>query len=1283
MKKKTTIVWISQGIEINEQPIEMIDKLYTPFLLLVIFPFFVAIGQTLDAELLELKFSNDGDPERFTRSENGFYFTADDDELWFTDGTVDKAYLFATSNPKGDISLIYPAGDMVFFVAEANNRTKELWVSDGTEEGTFQLTDRSLSISQDDSIRDIKMFGNNIYFGAYDEMLGFELWVSDGSSEGTYVLKDINEGDQDSSPFDFFVFEGSLFFKAYTEELGTELWKSDGTSDGTTWFKDINEGDVSAFTYAGGYEVLEDSFYFFANSGINGSELWKSDGSAEGTFLLKDINQQFDGSSSNTQMTGGAINGSLIFVANDGLSGNELWVTDGTEEGTKILKDIAPDFASGINPYNFDIVFSGSSAFFYATDAGEENGLWISNGTTEGTKFLKEVAVSNLTYDDTKESVAFFGNGSGYDRILWQSDGTLEGTQPISEKATASNISSHENNIIIINGKIFFAAETEHHGIELWSSDGTDTGTSLFKDLDSSYGVIPSLLTAVGNQLFFRGNEYGYYGLCTSDGTIEGTKYLDINLDGQSIDEDSEFIDFNGKLVVSANDGTHGYELWISDGTQEGTKMIKDINPGSASSMYNEFYAKTFTVINDRLYFIADDGVYGSELWTSDGTESGTYRITDIAQGIGNHFGSYPLHLTGYNGMIYFSASDGTGSALYRTDGTSEGTIKLVELDRIEMIELLDDRLILAAQNLDSSDDSFYLWSFDPSMETIENLNMAIGYNDIPYRAILNEELFFYGGNILTDEIGILKTNGKYGGNILLLDRSDHPYQNFGIGNVLRCGGNVYFGVQEGFSSDKELWKTDGSVEGTVPIISEQEGVFNYIGELECFNGNLFFKQTVDSKKIYLTTGETDEVYDLDINVTNNSSAPNSINNLTKVGNRLFFDGSTEENGSEIYTAYPLNIIAGSNLTDSDEDGVIDLFDECPDTELGIEVNSVGCAQNQLDDDNDGITNNLDQCPTTLPNETVDQNGCSESDVLDTDEDGVNDTLDLCPDTPTGEFVDENGCAQSQLDDDEDGVMNDRDLCPETLPIYAVDSDGCPVVFELPANNFSIETVGVTCVDKNNGQLLITANENHDYTARVNSDDYNFSTELIIQNLYAGKYELCITIAEEPDYIKCFNFEIAEAEQVTGKSSSSISNQKLLENIEMFSGTAPYTVAVNGSEQLTTMSSSFSVEVKQGDLVQVMSKFPCEGVFERKIEITEGMTFAPNPTTDNIYIYMHENPPPNINVSIYNSDLKLVRYGLLEVTNGTLKVSLESLSSGMYYIRIGSGNSDALKIIKK
>ena len=66
----------------------------------------------------------------------------------------------------------------------------------------------------------------------------------------------------------------------------------------------------------------------------------------------------------------------------------------------------------------------------------------------------------------------------------------------------------------------------------------------------------------------------------------------------------------------------------------------------------------------------------------------------------------------------------------------------------------------------------------------------------------------------------------------------------------------------------------------------------------------------------------------------------------------------------------------------------------------------------KLDSDEDGVTDDLDTCPETPGGAQVDENGCSDS-QKDTDGDGVTDDVDLCSDTPPGENVDENGCPTS------------------------------------------------------------------------------------------------------------------------------------------------------------------------------------------------------------------------------------------------------------------------------
>jgi ELWxxDGT repeat protein len=107
----------------------------------------------------------------------------------------------------------------------------------------------------------------------------------------------------------------------------------------------------------------------------------------------------------------------------------------------------------------------------------------------------------------------------------------------------------------------------------------------------------------------------------------------------------------NGTLFFRANNGTNGYELWKSDGTEGGTVMVKDIYSGSSSSSPDEI-----TNINGTLFFEANDGTNGNELWESDGTEVGTVMVEDINPGDNS---SSPQYFALVNNTLFFSANDG------------------------------------------------------------------------------------------------------------------------------------------------------------------------------------------------------------------------------------------------------------------------------------------------------------------------------------------------------------------------------------------------------------------------------------------------------------------------------------------------------------------------------------------------------------------------------------------------------------------------------------------------
>lgn len=175
--------------------------------------------------------------------------------------------------------------------------------------------------------------GNTLFFTAWDSQNGMELWKTDGTEQGTVLVKDVRPGRLSSHPRDLVAMGNALYFPAFTEETGIELWRSDGTEEGTTLVKDIYPGDV--YDEYGNRvklrapKVIGGNLYFAAEDGAHCMEPWQSDGTAEGTFMIKDINKG-KACSHPTNFTG--YNGKIYFVAYDPATGRELWTSDGTEK---------------------------------------------------------------------------------------------------------------------------------------------------------------------------------------------------------------------------------------------------------------------------------------------------------------------------------------------------------------------------------------------------------------------------------------------------------------------------------------------------------------------------------------------------------------------------------------------------------------------------------------------------------------------------------------------------------------------------------------------------------------------------------------------------------------------------------------------------------------------------------------------------------------------------------------------------------------------------------------
>jgi ELWxxDGT repeat protein len=174
------------------------------------------------------------------------------------------------------------------------------------------------------------------------------------------------------------------------------------------------------------------------------------------------------------------------------------------------------------------------------------------------------------------------------------------------------------------------------------------------------------LTARIGRTVFFAATDAAHgTELWKSDGTLRGTRLVsDIN-PGSGRSNPSDLVSFQGRLLFVANDGRHGAELWQSDGTLGGTALVADLNPAAADA-----HVGNLTVVGDRLFFTADDGTHGTELWVYDGATLSL--VKDINRGAG---GSGPNSLINVDGNLLFSADDGAhGFQLWRTDGTPVNT---------------------------------------------------------------------------------------------------------------------------------------------------------------------------------------------------------------------------------------------------------------------------------------------------------------------------------------------------------------------------------------------------------------------------------------------------------------------------------------------------------------------------------------------------------------------------------------------------------------------------------
>ncbi len=648
-------------------------------------------------------------------------------EPWISDGTTAGTTLLLDVNPgAGDSCFQFPlpgsdpealalGGGAFLFRADDGVHGYEPWISDGTPGGTSLLLDISPG-SAGSYPQGFTRLGSRIYFSAGDAAAGVELWSTDGTPGGTARITDLNPGPMGSSVLSITAVGSRLYFAATDGVHGEELWTSDGTTAGTTLVKDLNPGSGDSLSPTGGNVIkpFNGGILFFATDGVHGPQLWQSDGTAAGTALVKDVQPAF----ADIAVAGGT----AFFRGLTTENGTEIWKTDGTAAGTVEVKDaetvassvyVINDFllfnfshlggrllwdavAGGstlsLNPWVSDGTPAGTSQLF-SLDPGDgylytttnfplggtnligSRGLWATDGTPAGTsQILPGTLTAASGFTSALGTVFFDGSDSTFGTELWKTDGTAAGTQRVTDIASGA-AGSNPSQLTPFGSSLLFAATDGSGFYQLWKTDGTPGGTSSLSSWTDSFiqWITPLGSVAVlGCYLPASGLE-----LCATDGTPGGTVLLKDIVPGADSSTPQAPVRLGNVVVFTAFDAATGQELWVSDGTPAGTVLLQDINPGPASSLdvsstSIDFLPSPAHVLGGTLFFIADDGTHGRELWKTDGTPAGTSLFLDLNPGPGS---GDPAQLTVAGGRLFFVADDGVhGRELWTSDGTVAGT---------------------------------------------------------------------------------------------------------------------------------------------------------------------------------------------------------------------------------------------------------------------------------------------------------------------------------------------------------------------------------------------------------------------------------------------------------------------------------------------------------------------------------------------------------------------------------------------------------------------------------
>jgi len=584
-----------------------------------------------------------------------------------------------------------------------------------------------------------------------------------------------------------------------------------------TLVKDINTATTSAFDYGSEAFITSPNYaYFVATDDNQTISAWRTGGAANNTLKIPHI--AGTKSTPDTIEVAGTIGDKALITVSDWTlvdyyyvrTSQNVWITDGTDAGTKIIKE---------NIGATDVITLHNNNYFIDTGT---SGLWQVDPTTGNVTLAVAFGGTTQAHFVLNDVLYYIGGPAGAVE-LWRTDGTQQGTQPLAVLGGFSALNAQPAGVSAstVPNEVLKQNKAIHT---------TDSGVK------PAFGMPPPPLTpkfaAIGNTVYVRLNT----SLFKSNGTPAGTTLVSNQLGGENSYDQSPMLTLGNKLFFYAYNGVAPAELWSSDGTTQGTGPFKDIAAGSVTPNLH-----LFATVGGQFFFRANDQVHGEKLWRSDGTVDGTQIITDS---LSTDYAA-PDELVAFNNKAYYVAYDSQhGRQVWVTDGTPAGTQRISDITTSEPIAYGPTNLTAFGPHLlftaDSATTGRELWISDGTVagtHLLKDINTTSAGSNLSFLAATLDKTFFVAYESAHGR-SVWASDGNADNTQFLFDlpNTEMPAD---VGYIGTVGNNAYF---FNHGNTDNIWRTDGTITNT-KLITQFVGnatLFSY--PAVAFNNQIFVR---------------------------------------------------------------------------------------------------------------------------------------------------------------------------------------------------------------------------------------------------------------------------------------------------------------------------------------------------------------------------------------------------------------------------------------------------------